>query len=112
MAAANQGDDGDNDLSRVFARSLDLAQQMADTAPAGSLLVNEAAFGALSDPRGVVEFSKVERLYCWAWRADPAHTPAAPTETSPQPEAGDTPPPASPAGGANDTGRWAGGEAP
>lgn len=70
MAAANVGDDDEDDLSRVFARSLDLAQQMADTAPAGCLLLNEAAFAALGDTRGIEEFSKVERLYSWAWQSN------------------------------------------
>ena len=91
MAAANAGDDSEDDLSRVFARSLDMAQQMADTAPPGSLLMNEPAYQALSDRREVVEFSKVEHLYSWAWQA----TPEAEAETEVEAEA-DAPPSESP----------------
>lgn len=90
MSAANLGDDGDNDLSHVFARSLDLAQEMADTAPAGSLLMNEAAYSAISDRHGVEEFSKVEHLYTWAWQAGPAETPGGEGETVPEPGAADS----------------------
>ncbi|MFH1569757.1 MAG: hypothetical protein ABIL09_17305 [Gemmatimonadota bacterium] len=100
MAGVSRGGEGEGDLGRAFARSLELAQQLADTAPPGCLLINAAAHDSLADRSGVEVFSKVEKLYSWAWQVAPAPAgpspPGAPTaipEALPGPGEDAGPPP-------------------